>query len=117
RAEGFTLLPFPACPAVPALTVLLAARGRRPRRALVFSGDRSEPFVVELLHATPLISFRRIEVALRVDGDAVQRVPLTGIVAARAEVGQLDHRLAFEDVNALIAAIRDIQVFLRRVFR
>ena len=47
----------------------------------------------------------------------MQRVELSGVVTTGSEVGQLRHRLAIVNVNALIATVGHIQIFLCRVLR
>src|SRR5829696_245578 len=70
-----------ACLTCPAK--LLTGR-RRPGCALFFLRHVREALVGELLDAAALIGFRRVHVPARVDRDAVQRVPLTRVVAAGA---------------------------------
>src|SRR5581483_3607449 len=81
-------------------------RARRRRRALRFSRpydplicarDRREPFVDEFLDALTAIGFRRVDVALRVGGDAVHAVEFARLPSALAERRQHLERLAIED--------------------
>ena len=76
-----------------------------------------QPLVEEALQPAALIGLHGVQVALRVGGDVVQRVPLAGIVAALAEVGELLHRLAIEDAQLLVAAVGHVEVLLLRVAR
>src|SRR5438093_1146548 len=93
------------------------ARPRRPDHALIFLRDRSETFVRELLHALALVGLRYIDVPFRVDRDAVRAEELTRLAPAVAEAGEQLQRLPLDDVDLLIAAVRQIQIFLLRVFR
>ena len=53
-------------------------RGRRPGRALILLRHRSQPFIRELLDALSVVGLGRIDVALRIGGDVVHAMPLTG---------------------------------------
>src|SRR5690348_2199010 len=77
----------------------------RPGRNLAALRNRAETLVDELLQALARVSFRRVEVALRVGGDAVHAKEHAGLAAAVAEVVQLGHRLAIEDANVLVGAV------------
>src|SRR2546427_278193 len=64
---------------------LRSAAALRPRHALVAGLDLADPLEDELLHAFALIGLGRIDVALRIDGDAVHAEELAGLAAAAAE--------------------------------
>src|SRR6185312_17247511 len=89
----------------------------RPYRSLLRLRHRREPFVDELLQAAPLVGLGRIDVALRVDGDAVDREPLARLPAAVAEAGEDLHAGAIEDVDLLVLAVGQEQVLLLRILR
>src|SRR5689334_6828063 len=60
----------------------------RPEHALI-RRHRAHALVHELLHPLALVGLGRIQVALRVDGDAVHAVELPGLAAAVAEARHL----------------------------
>src|SRR5689334_16306591 len=97
-------------------TALLLRRGglARPDGPLLV-GNRADALVRELLDAFSLVGLRRVDVALRVGRDAVDRVELAGLASAVAEARQLRHRLPIEDVNLLVGAVGEEEVFLLRV--
>src|SRR4051794_13065419 len=78
----------------------------RPENALIAAAYRSDPFVHELLQTFALVGFGRIDVALRVRGDAVDAVELTGLASAIAERGHLLERLAHDDAHLLVLPVR-----------
>src|SRR5579864_8417268 len=84
----------------------------RPEHALILLSDWAHSLVDELLDALPAIRFGGIDIALRIGGDAVHGVELAGLAAAIAETGQHLERIAVEDVNLLVGAIRQINVLL-----
>src|SRR2546422_223831 len=66
----------------------------RPGHALAAAAHRAAALVDEFLQALALVGLGRVEVALRVGGDAVHAEELPGLAAAVAEVGQLLQSLA-----------------------
>src|SRR5437899_12531292 len=64
-----------------------ASRGIGPDHPLLLRPYGREPLVQKTLQAPALIRFDRIEVALRVGRDAMERVPLARVVAPLAERG------------------------------
>src|SRR5882672_7816667 len=89
----------------------------RPQHALVFFCDRSQAFVHEFLQALSTIGFGRVDVALRIRGDAVHGVELSGLSSAVAETRQDLESVAQKDVNFLVSTIRQIDIFLPWVLR
>src|SRR5262245_54308444 len=89
----------------------------RPERALGLAGNRREAAEHELLDALAFVSLRRVDVALRVDGDAVHAEELPGLPAAVAEARQDPHCLAIDDVDALVQAVGEVDVGLARIVR
>src|ERR1051325_2045763 len=94
-------------------------RGVRPRpdHALVLLRDRRHAFVDEFLEAFPFPGFRRVDVALRVRGDAVHAVELARLPPAVAERRQLLQRLPIDDADDVVHAIGHVDVLLFRIFR
>src|SRR6476469_7439368 len=86
-----------------------------PEHALVGAGDGADALVRELLHAFSLVRLRRIEIALRVRGDAVHCEELARLAATIAEAREDLERLTIHDVHALVLAVREEQVLLLRV--
>ena len=66
----------------------------RPYRALIHLRHRREALVDELLQAASLVGLGRVDVALRIDRDAVHGEELPGLPAAVAEAGEDLHRVA-----------------------
>src|SRR5437867_5621693 len=99
---------------VDSITANLTAR---PHHALVLACDRRKPFVNELLNALPLVGLRRVDVALRVRGDAVHGEELPRLAAAVAEACQDLERLAVHDVHLLVSAVGEVDVLLLRIAR
>src|SRR2546427_8638064 len=89
----------------------------RPGHALAAAADRADALVDELLQALALVGLGRVEVALRVGGDAVHAEELAGLAAAVAEAGQLLQRLAQDDAHLLVAAVGHEDVALLRIAR
>ena len=68
---------------------LVRGRFRRPDGALIRLRHRRETLVDKLLQTLTAVGLGRVDVALRVGGDAVHRVELAGLAAAVAEAGEL----------------------------
>src|SRR5436853_4244151 len=102
---GFGIWDFLFCPA------------RRPDDALVVLRHRRHPLVDESLQAFPFVGLRRVEIALRVNRDAVHAVELARLPSAVAERRQLLQRLAIDDLHLLVHAVGHEDVFLLRVLR
>src|SRR3954462_13915322 len=96
---------------------LVSGRLRRPDRALVRLGPGRETLVHKLLQTLAAVRLGRIEVALRVGGDAVDRVELPGLTPAVAEAGELGERRAIEHVDLLVGAVGQVHVLLCPVLR
>src|SRR5256885_3958957 len=89
----------------------------RQGHALAAAAHRANALVDELLQALALVGLGRVEVALRVGGDAVHAEELAGLAAAVAETGQLLQRLAQDDAHLLVAAVGHENVALLRIAR
>src|SRR5712692_5642268 len=79
--------------------------GARPQHALAAPWNRAYAFVDEFLHALAFVRLGRVEVALRIGGDAVHAVELAGLAPAVAEVGNFLQRFAHDDAHLLVLAI------------
>src|SRR5437660_460164 len=71
------------------------SRGARPHYARL-RRHRSDSFEVELLHALALVRFARVQVAVRVGGDAVHAIELSGLPPAVAVASEDVERGAVE---------------------
>src|SRR5262245_32938577 len=89
----------------------------RPDRALVLRVHRGEALVDELLETLSFVGFRRVDVPLRVDGDAVYPEPLAGVAAAITKAREVLHRGTLDDVDPVVLAVGDIDKALLRVLR
>src|SRR5882762_10932887 len=85
--------------------------------ALVHLGHGRQSFVEEALDPLTFVGFRGVEVALRVDRDAVHAVERSGLAAAIAEGRQLFQRLAIDDFHLLVHAVGHEDVLLLGVLR
>src|SRR5687768_5281572 len=95
----------PTSSTVPSTTrlVMCAPLSRaRPDGALVQGTHRADALVHEFLQALPFPGFRRVDVALRIGGDAVHAVELPRLPAAGAEAGEQLQRVALQDVDAVV---------------
>ena len=100
----------------PVVARLLRSCRPRPHRPLILTlGDALHALVHEALQAAAVVGFGRVDVALRVGGDAVDRVELAGHLAAVAEVGEDLERLPIEDPDALVLAVGQENELLLRV--
>src|SRR5689334_5444565 len=88
-----------------------------PDHPLFLLRHRREALVDELLHALALVGLGCIDVALRVGRDAVDGVELAGLPAAVAERGEFGHRQSIEDMNLLVGAVGEVEVFLVAILR
>src|SRR5215470_12695282 len=87
-----------------------------PDRPLILAlGDRLHPLVEEPLQAAAVVGFGRVDVALRVGGDAVHGVELAGHLAAVAEAREDFQRLAIENPDAFVFAVGEVDELLLRV--
>src|SRR5437667_3176113 len=93
------------------------SRPRRPHSALVLLRHRAETFVHKLLQPLTAVGFGRVYIALRIGGDAMHCVELSGLPAAVAEARELGQRLAIEHVDLLVRAVREVEVLLLRIPR
>src|SRR5207247_1375890 len=76
---------------------------------------RIEPF--ELLHPLAGVYFRRVDVALAVDGDVVQRRELPGLSAGAAEMRERLLRDAIDDAYLAVHAVDHVDELLLLVGR
>src|SRR5262245_13638278 len=95
---------------------LLGSRSR-PDRPLILRLDRPHTLVDELLHPFSLVGLGRVDVALRVGRDAVDREELSRLTAAVSEARENLERLAVHHVDLLVLAVGDVDVLLLRVLR
>src|SRR6516165_5416642 len=77
-----------------------------PEHALIGSHHIADALVNEFLQAFSLPGFGRIDVALGIGRDAVHTVELAGLTTAVAERGHLLERLAHNDANPIVLAVR-----------
>src|SRR5215510_6381384 len=89
----------------------------RPEHALIGSHHVADSLVDEFLQAFALPGFSRVDVALGICRDAVHSVELAGLAAAIAECGHLRERVAHDDANPIVLAIRQEDEPLLRVPR
>src|SRR6266576_5683789 len=89
----------------------------RPQHALVFFCNWSQAFVHELLQTLSTVGFSRVDVALRIRGDAVHGVELTGLPPAVAKTRQRLKCVAQQNVNLFVSPVRQIDVLLSWVLR
>src|SRR5215510_13359508 len=80
--------------------------GSWPDDALILLGDRRQPFVQEALDAFSFVCLRRVQVPLRINGDAVHAVELTWVPPTVSEGRQFFQRLAIDDLHLLVHAVR-----------
>src|SRR6188768_3027110 len=88
-----------------------------PGRNLAALRNRAEALVDELLQALAGVGFRRVEVALRVDGNAVHAEEHAGLTAAITKAIELGHRLAVVDANVLVRAVGHVEEALLGILR
>src|ERR1019366_6135982 len=89
----------------------------RPKYALIFLGDRPQSFVNELLDALPAIRFGNVDVAFGIGGDAVRAVEFSRLASALSKSRQHFQGIAQQDVDAVVLAVGQVNVFLLRVLR
>src|SRR5450432_2542705 len=87
----------------------------RPGHALIAVWHGANASIDELLHALTFVGFGRVEVALGIGRDAVHAIELAGLASAVAERGDLLERLALDDADALVLAVRQHDESLRRI--
>src|SRR6185295_12178289 len=91
----------------------LLGASARPHRTLVFALRHAvHPLVEEALQPPAVIGLGRVEVALRVGGDAVNGVELSRHLAAVAEAGEDFERLAIEDPDLLVVPVGEVDELL-----
>src|SRR3954463_9843367 len=114
-------IPYPSALSHQPLTrtrASLLRRSARPHGTLVLAlRDRLHALVEEALQAAAVVGLGRIDVALRVGGDAVNGEELPGHLAALAEAGEDLARPAIEDPYFLVVAIGEVDELLLRVIR
>src|SRR5438876_1131400 len=86
-----------------------------PKHALIGSHHVADPLVDEFLQAFAFPGFGRVDVALGIGRDAVHAVELAGLTTAVPERGHLLERLAHNDANPVVLAIRQEDEPLLRV--
>src|SRR2546430_8606690 len=86
-----------------------------PEHALIGSHHVADTLVDEFLQAFALPGFGRVDVALGTGRDAVHAVELAGLTTAVPERGHLLERLAHNDANPVVLAIRQEDEPLLRV--
>src|SRR5260221_13970772 len=77
-----------------------------PEHALIGSHPVAVSLVDEFLQAFALPVFGRVDVALGICCDAVHAIELAGLTTAVAERGHLLERLAHNDANPIVLAVR-----------
>src|SRR5215467_2844773 len=77
-----------------------------PEHALIGSHHVADALVDEFLQAFALPGFGRVDVALGIGRDAVHAIELAGLTTAIAECGHLLERLAHNDANPIVLAVR-----------
>src|SRR3954465_9028102 len=100
-----------------AMDGLLRTLGRPDRSLILALGYALHALVEEALQPAAVVGLGRIDVALRVGGDAVDGVELSGHLAAVAEAGEDLERLAIQDPYFLVVAIGEVDELLLRVIR
>src|SRR5215813_2320158 len=88
---------------------------RRPNDALIFFGDRAQTFIYEPLHTLAAIRFRCVDIAFGISRDTVHAIEHSGLPTPFAESGQHLQRFPVDDVDAIVLAIGEINVFLLRI--
>src|SRR5579864_1408014 len=88
-----------------------------PQNALFFLRDGTQAFVHEFLEALAAIGFRRVDVALGIRGDAVHRVELSRLTSAVAETCQDLQRVAQQNVDLFVGAVRQVNILLLGILR
>src|SRR5260370_6797742 len=86
-----------------------------PKRALIGSYPVADPLVDEFLQAFAFPVFGRVGFALGIGRDAVHAIELAGLTTAVAESGQLLERLAHNDANPVVLAVRHQYETLLRI--
>src|SRR5205085_5843872 len=96
----------------------MLAAALRPDDALVGSQWHSaHSLVVEFLYPLSFKGFGRVDVALRVDRDAMHAIELAGLTTAATERRQFRHAVALDDAYALVLAVGDVHEALLGIFR
>ena len=91
-------------------TSLLPTR-LRPQHSLIRFRYGSKSFVNELLDPLAAVSFGSVDVAFGIGGDAVDAIEFARLPPALAERRQHFQRVAVDDMNAVVFAVRKINVF------
>src|SRR5437762_2536923 len=82
----------------------------------ILSGGGGQSFVNELLHAVAL-RLTGDDISLRIDVKAVQMEELARFPPGPTDVADFFERLAIENCNALVRAVRDVDETLFRIGR
>src|SRR5262249_55482646 len=88
----------------------------RPHHSLILR-DAADALVGELLDPLALVGLGREDVALRVRRDRVHGEPHARLTTAVAELRDRLERLPIHHVDALVLAVGEIDVLLRRILR
>src|SRR5256885_5115777 len=86
------------------------------RRIAILSGRGGEAFVNELLHAVAL-RLTGDDISLRIDVEAVQMEKLARLAPGPADVADFFERLAIQNRDALVRAVRNVDETLVRIGR
>src|SRR5439155_23608299 len=79
--------------------------GARPQHPLAPLRDRAHAVIDEFLHALAFVRLGRVEVPLRIGGDAVHAVELARLAPSVAEIRNLLQGLAQDDAHLLVLAV------------
>src|SRR5712691_599707 len=83
-----------------------------PEHALIAARHGADAPIDELLHALTLVGFGRVEIALGIGRKAVHAVELARLASAVAERGYFLERVAHNDADTRILAVRQHDEFL-----
>src|ERR1700686_193259 len=89
----------------------------RPQYALILFRDGAQAFVNKLLNPLAAIRPGHVDISLGIGGNAVRAVKFTGLAAAFSKRGKHFQRIARKNVDPVILSIRQINIFLLRIFR
>src|SRR6266849_526567 len=87
----------------------------RPKEIALVPGTVAHSHVREFLQALPLVRLRDEQVALRIDGEVVGAVELSGPVAGTSEGAHHLEGIALEHMHLLVGAVGNEQELLTRI--